>query len=169
MSLHGVAPRSTGQALVEFALVIPVFLLVLFGLIDMGRYVFLNSAVSQAAREAARVASVEAYWMGSGDPTCNTSGGPTCPGDLGALRADILDGANRMVTPFQAISESNLYTSCGVTPPTGSWTTKSCSNRTPSSSSVSIRVTTVFTPLTPVIGQMLGSVDVSGSATMVIN
>jgi TadE-like protein len=169
MNRRRVAPRSRGQALVEFALVIPIFLLVLFGVIDMGRFVFLNSAVSQAAREAARVASVEAYWMGSGDPTCGTSGGPRCPANLAALRADILNGANRMVTPFQAINDADLYTSCGGTPPSGSWTTKSCSGRTPSSDSVSVRVTAVFTPLTPVIGQMFGSLDVSGSATMVIN
>ena len=45
-----------GQArrLVEFALVLPVFLLMLFGLIDVGRYVYMNSVLSQAAREGAR-------------------------------------------------------------------------------------------------------------------
>ena len=58
--------RSTvaGQSLVEFALVIPVFLLILFGLLDAGRYVYMNSVLSQAAREGARVAAAEARWIG---------------------------------------------------------------------------------------------------------
>ena len=63
---HGPSrPASRGQALVEFALVIPIFLLLLFGLIDVGRLVYMNSVLSQAAREGTRLASVEASWMGS--------------------------------------------------------------------------------------------------------
>ena len=43
-----------GQALVEFALVLPIFLLLLFGLIDVGRLVYTWNALNQAAREGAR-------------------------------------------------------------------------------------------------------------------
>ena len=51
--------RSTdGQSLVEFALAFPIFLLLLFGLIDIGRFVYTANAVSQAAREGARYGSV---------------------------------------------------------------------------------------------------------------
>jgi hypothetical protein len=53
--------RSRGQALVEFALVLPIFLLLLFGLIDVGRYVYVSNAFNQAAREAARYGSVEQW------------------------------------------------------------------------------------------------------------
>ena len=41
---------------------LPVFLLMLFGLIDGARYVFVSNALSNAAREGARKASVEASW-----------------------------------------------------------------------------------------------------------
>jgi hypothetical protein len=51
-------PRSPGQALVEFALVFPLFLMILFALIVFGLYVFLNQQLSNAAREAARYAAV---------------------------------------------------------------------------------------------------------------
>jgi Flp pilus assembly protein TadG len=44
------------QALIEFALVSPVLLLLLFGIIDIGRAVFYYDTVSHAAREGARVA-----------------------------------------------------------------------------------------------------------------
>jgi Flp pilus assembly protein TadG len=47
-----------GQSLVEFALVIPIFLLILFALIDMGRLVYINNAIAEGAREGARWGSV---------------------------------------------------------------------------------------------------------------
>jgi hypothetical protein len=53
--------RTSGQALVEFALVLPIFLLLLFGLIDVGRYVYVSNAFNQAAREAARYGAVEQW------------------------------------------------------------------------------------------------------------
>jgi Flp pilus assembly protein TadG len=51
--------RARGQGLVEFAVVIPIFLLLVFGLIDMGRLVYINNALSEGAREAARWGSVQ--------------------------------------------------------------------------------------------------------------
>jgi hypothetical protein len=44
------------QALIEFALISPVLLLLLFGIIDVGRAVFYYDTVSHAAREGARTA-----------------------------------------------------------------------------------------------------------------
>jgi Flp pilus assembly protein TadG len=51
--------RSRGQSLVEFAIVIPLFLLLLFALIDMGRLVYINNALAQGAREGARWGAVD--------------------------------------------------------------------------------------------------------------
>ena len=53
---HLRSPR--GQALVEFALVLPIFAIMLFGIIDFGRYVFTANSLNNGAREAARFASV---------------------------------------------------------------------------------------------------------------
>ena len=44
------------QALIEFALVSPVLLLLLFGVIDIGRAIFYYDTLNHAAREGARVA-----------------------------------------------------------------------------------------------------------------
>jgi hypothetical protein len=154
---------------VEFAIVLPVFFLLLFGLIDGGRLVFLNSTLSQAAREAARVGSVEAAWIGSSDAGCGRTGGPVCPATLDALRADLTAAANRMIGPFSSIASANVYVRCdATTPPTGSWTGQSCTS-TSTGNLVSVRVVYTFTAITPVIGAILGSVPLSGSATMVIN
>jgi TadE-like protein len=50
-------PRSQrSQALIEFALVSPVLLLLLFGIVDIGRAVFYYDTVNHAAREGARTA-----------------------------------------------------------------------------------------------------------------
>jgi Flp pilus assembly protein TadG len=46
------------QSLVEFALVLPLFLLLLMGILDLGRGVAAYNSVANAARSAARVAIV---------------------------------------------------------------------------------------------------------------
>jgi Flp pilus assembly protein TadG len=53
--------RRRGQALVEFALVIPLFLLLLVAIFDLGRAVFAWNTLSNAAREGARIAIVNQY------------------------------------------------------------------------------------------------------------
>lgn len=47
-----------GQTLVEFAMVLPVLMLMLVGTLDLGRVVLANDTVGAAAREAARYAIV---------------------------------------------------------------------------------------------------------------
>ncbi len=51
-------PRRRGQALVEFALVAPIFFLLLFAIIDFGRYVYYVQVLNNAAREGTRYAIV---------------------------------------------------------------------------------------------------------------
>lgn len=55
-----------GQTLVEVALILPIFLLVLVGIFDFGRAVYANDTISNAAREAVRLGIV--------DQTCNAIG-----------------------------------------------------------------------------------------------
>jgi hypothetical protein len=50
------ASGQTSQALIEFALVSPVLLLLLFGIVDIGRAIFYYDTLNHAAREGARVA-----------------------------------------------------------------------------------------------------------------
>lgn len=160
--------RAAGQGLVEFALVLPIFLLLLFGIIDGSRLVFTNSTLSQAAREGARQASVEASWVGSSEGSCNTLAGPICPASVNVLKAHVIAAVNRMTT-LGPISSSDVFLSCDAsTAPSGNWTGQTCTSRT-SGSYVSVRVASTFTPITPVIGQILGTITLSGSATMAIN
>lgn len=49
--------HARAQSLVEFAILLPVFMLILFGMIDFGRAFTFGVATQQGAREAARYAS----------------------------------------------------------------------------------------------------------------
>ena len=48
-----------GQSLVEFALVLPLFIIILVGIFDFGRAIFAYSTLNNASREAARQAVVD--------------------------------------------------------------------------------------------------------------
>jgi Flp pilus assembly protein TadG len=50
--------RTSGQTLAEFALVIPIVIVILMGLFDLGRAVFAYTSITNAAREGARLAIV---------------------------------------------------------------------------------------------------------------
>lgn len=65
--------RARGQALVEFALVAPIFLLMLFSVIEFGRAVYTVHALNNAAREGARYAIV--HGAESGCPSGPMPGG----------------------------------------------------------------------------------------------
>ncbi len=47
--------RSAGQSLVEFALILPLMVLVVFGIFELGRAFFAYIAVANSAREAVRM------------------------------------------------------------------------------------------------------------------
>jgi Flp pilus assembly protein TadG len=82
--------RSRGQALVEFALILPIFLIFVLGVIDGGRAIFAYNQMSQISRDVARVASVTCFQT---TPRCSTSGSP-----IAAAMADSLVGSQGPVT-----------------------------------------------------------------------
>jgi len=181
--------RQDGQTLVEFALVLPIFLLVVFGLLDVGRLVFTNSALSQAAREGARLAATEAGWIGVTAPSCATPaeiastrpGGHVCPTDVAEFRANVLDAVNRMTVTLGPITALHLSCNAGdlADPaPTGAWTEGTGGNGCQDGSGaaiassgdlVSVRVEYTYGVFTPIINTFLGSVPLSGAASMTIN
>lgn len=65
-----------GQAVVEFALIAPIFFLVLFSLVEAGRFMFFYETLNNATREGARYAIVN----GANSLGCPT--GPPAPGSV---------------------------------------------------------------------------------------
>lgn len=51
--------RERGQSMVEFALILPIFILMLVGIFDVGRAVYAYNTINNAAREAGRLAIVD--------------------------------------------------------------------------------------------------------------
>ena len=168
------SPREGGQSLVEFALIFPIFVLMLFGLIDMGRAVYANNTLSQAAREATRLAAAQASWIGipnAQEPTCNTAGGPVCPLTPGVLKANVDAAANRMAVGLGVLPDAQIYMRCDLASsvaPTGNWTGSTCTNNA-AGNLVSIRIEYTHTMITPIVGQIVNNISMSASATMVIN
>lgn len=52
-------PDRRGTAVVEFALIAPLFLLLLFGIFEFGRLVMVQQLITNAAREGARMAVID--------------------------------------------------------------------------------------------------------------
>ena len=63
--LLGIHSGQAGQALVEFALVMPIFLLIVLGVIEVSRAVWQENTLAYAAREGTRYAIVHGS---AGDP-----------------------------------------------------------------------------------------------------
>jgi len=69
-------PRQVrGQALAEFALVAPLFLLIILAIIEGGRFVFFYEMLNSATREGARYAIVHGYNAADGCPSGPMPGG----------------------------------------------------------------------------------------------
>ncbi|MEX1334016.1 MAG: TadE family protein [Candidatus Limnocylindrales bacterium] len=182
--------RDAGQTLVEFAIVLPVFLLMVFGLIDVGRLVYTNATLSQAAREGARLAAAEARWIGSNHPACVADatgitaarpGAHVCPVDIAAFKSHVAEAVERMTVAVGPIA--SVYVSCNDGSvsdpvPSGRWTEASGGNGcddglgNPVSSQgelVSVRLEYTYDLFTPVVSSIIPSTLLSGSATMIIN
>jgi Flp pilus assembly protein TadG len=65
--------RTGAQSLVEFAVVVPLFLLLLFGLIDFARLAFTYVSLSNGARELARTAAISQAWNTSPTAASNAA------------------------------------------------------------------------------------------------
>jgi hypothetical protein len=140
MSRRAARNGERGQALVEFALILPILLILLLGILDFGRAVAAYNSVSNGARSGARVAivnqdldairdAVEAEAFGLSDvdvafeenaegvPDCPVTSGPCCP-QLGCV--------------------------------------------------IQVTVSTEYVPATPIFSQLVGSITVSSDSRLPI-
>src|SRR5215216_1438821 len=65
--------RSEGQSLVEMALMLPLLLMILFGIVDIGYYIYGYSTIYQAARNGTERASQLAPFKSTIEPTLNVN------------------------------------------------------------------------------------------------
>jgi Flp pilus assembly protein TadG len=133
--------RERGAALVELALVMPLLALLIFALFDAGRAVIVYSELTNAARMGARVAMV------------NQSNDATCPADERTFKCAAAD----------------LSTAMGIDPgdiPNVQINGSDCSLL--GACSATVTMTYPYVPITPVISDLIGPINLSASATMPI-
>jgi Flp pilus assembly protein TadG len=116
-----------GQALVEFALVLPVFLLLAMGTVDLGRGVIYHNLLSNVAREGARVGILHSSTytticnqviaeallpnLGPTPVTCTATGSPDAVTTDGSLTITVHKG-----TPGSASDPDQVTLSYRFTP-----------------------------------------------------
>jgi hypothetical protein len=150
--------RGRGQALVEFAIVAPIFFLLLFSIIEFGRYVYTVQVLNNAAREGARYAIV--HGAQSLSPTGPLPGGATSPDPTGdAVRAKVR--AFAVGVPATNITFPN--TGC-VNGETSGPCWQPDNGR---GSTIEVTVQASFTTLIPLVP--LPTITVEGASTLVIN
>jgi Flp pilus assembly protein TadG len=124
-----------GQAIVEFAIVLPILVMVLVGILEAGRLAFIYASVSNASRDAARYASAYGYADGT---TYNKY--QYCYG--------IRDVAKRAAAPLVALQNADIVITYDNGPGTTVQTNK-CTAGTTVDTSVSVtsgdRVTVAVT------------------------
>jgi Flp pilus assembly protein TadG len=62
-----IATARKGNVMVELAVVLPIFLLVIWGVVDFGRALYTSNSLAAAVREGARVAAVKTYPLSTAD------------------------------------------------------------------------------------------------------
>lgn len=107
--------RFVGQdraaAAVEFALVLPLLLVILFGIIDFGRILFITNALTSMARDGGRFASVQpctvdlqsatrSYLMG-GQASRNIMGGDPLPQSAIVVSTASIGGVQNVIVQIQ--------------------------------------------------------------------
>lgn len=87
--------RPRGQALAEFALVFPIAILLIFGLVVLGLYVFYQQQLTNVAREAARYAAIH-----SSTAACPTSSWRDPQAPLSSYGGGLCDGVINPADPY---------------------------------------------------------------------
>ena len=146
--------RSTrGQALVEFALVLPIFAIMLFGIIDFGRYVFTANSLNNSAREAARFASV------GNRPAGVRRAQPE------RLRQDVREEP-RLGSPGE-LGVTVTSSASAIRPAASSPIPAPAQCRT--DDFLVVHTKTTFTLVTPLIAQFLGNQTINGDSRVAVN
>ncbi len=131
--------RRSGQALVEFAISLIPFLFLMMGVFDLGRGIYINNGVAEAAREIARVTSTH--------PCVDVT---NCTIGTSAETAAVIATQKGLVPGLAGASASITITCTTITNAT---VTGNCGP----GDFVSVRVTVPFSAITPLLSMVVPS------------
>lgn len=129
---------SRGQALVEFALTVTIFLVLLMGIFDLGRAIYMYNGVAEAAREIARVTAVHPGAV---------LGGSTETAAVVATQKGLIPNLGNPTFVCRNIDNTAVAGTC----------------KRPDHA-VKVTISAVYTPATPVLS-FLGNITVSSSSS----
>ncbi len=156
------------QALVEFALVTPIFLVIIFTMIDISRLLYAYTAISSAARDGARTASLtgsyfsdcqiiqEVELVGQGFPVRmdpNSIVGNSDPNNP--------SGALQPTTPPPNVGYAYIWPAVATAnPPDSNCNSSSQRAISPSVKHVAVEIQYHFIPLLPIVGSFAPNIIV---------
>jgi len=166
------ARRQRGQGLVEFAVVLPVFLMLLLGIVDFGRVIWATNSLTNAATEATRFAIVHG---GSPSDTCPVGPrGPlavvptastSCPYPSDSKQSIYDIARNYAIAGGSSVTVTVCYAAPGTT---CSGDTDSVGGTNARGNSVTVVITSTLSLVTPSLLGM-GNYAISGRSTMLVN
>ncbi|MDQ3689015.1 MAG: pilus assembly protein [Chloroflexota bacterium] len=127
-----------GQSMVEFALIVPIFVLVVVGLFDAGRAIYAFNTIQNASREAVRLAIVN-----QNDSAIEAEAIAAAVG-LGIQASDVI------VTVREGDFATGGTGTCSASPDIG------CV--------IEVAVNYTYTAATPVVGTLMGSIPMTGQS-----
>lgn len=157
-------PRRRGMTIVEAALVLSVFLMLLFGVFEYARFLMVLHVTSNAARDGARYASVNVTKptsLDTTDYTITTSSGPRTYQNITQYTTDRMGGVSKQINGF-AVSVFAVDGAALATNPANpqalsgtAWNGASFPNK------VAVKITGTYTPLLPTFLWMPSSIPIS--------
>lgn len=139
-------PRRRGAAAIEFAVVLPIFILAFIGILEFGRAVMIQQIITNAAREGARKA--------------------IRPGEV---KSEVTTSVSNYLANTSANAASNTVAldyslNPNATAPT--WTTVDSLNSVPSQAAVRVKVSVKYSEVGWGLGRFLGSKTFSATVIM---
>jgi Flp pilus assembly protein TadG len=132
-----------GAALVEMALVLPVFLAVVMGIIEFGRGMWVGNMVTNAAREGARIAVLD-----------------------GSTNAQVQQAISEFLTSAIGVAAKEVQINIAITPAPGNPTPVTECGNCQSRDLISVTVTMPFNSVALVPGSYLESTKLTGRSAM---
>ncbi|MBI2724441.1 MAG: pilus assembly protein [Chloroflexi bacterium] len=145
------AAASRAQTLMEFALILPVITLIIFGLVDIARMMQASVTIQEGARDGARYAI-------TGRIDCTTSGvqdRPNCIRQAVIDRTKSIENASSVVASFKSWGFPAY-----ADPPVAGDAGDQCD-------AVEVDVAYTYRPVTPIFNFFIGSVNMRASERMV--
>jgi Flp pilus assembly protein TadG len=179
-------PEAAGQSLVEFALVLVVFMLVTVGLLDGLRVIFYYSQIQEAARQGARWGAVQVARAVTSDGSQTVGGTFGVQGNEPGMYCDLAppSSCNYSLQNSLVLSSTNPITptivgatiraanavslsQATITIDTGIPTTAEISQTDPLFTNSAVTVTVSY-PFKPLLGMVFGGVSIplKGSSSM---